>query len=96
MKKLLATTAVVLAVASPALAETSLWVLIGVDGHMGPTITYRDTARDADINIGGEGLPTFTTLAACQAALQHAIRKHAGKSHAEMKCVDYFAMAKGQ
>src|SRR5262245_43650147 len=28
-------------------AEPPLWVLIGLDGHMGPTITYRDTARDA-------------------------------------------------
>jgi hypothetical protein len=32
-------------------AEPPLWVLIGLDGHMGPTITYRDTARDADIHV---------------------------------------------
>src|SRR4051794_33163891 len=49
---------------------------------MGPTITYRDTARDADIHVD-EGLPTFTTAAACQAALRRAIKKYAGKSHAE-------------
>jgi hypothetical protein len=38
-------------------AEPPLWILIGLDAHMGPTITYRDTARDADIHVD-EGLPT--------------------------------------
>ena len=81
-------------------AEPPLWVLIGLDGHMGPTITYRDTARDADIHVD-EGLPTFTTAAACQAALRHAIKKYAGKSHAEgnygsFSCLNYPIMVKGQ
>ena len=81
-------------------AEPALWVLIGLDGHKGPTITYRDTARDADIHVD-EGLPTFTTAAACQAALRHAIKKYAGKSHAEgnygsFSCLNYSTMVKGQ
>ncbi len=81
-------------------AEPPLWVLIGLDGHMGPTITYRDTARDADIHVD-EGLPTFTTAAACRAALRHAIKKYSGKSHAEgnygsFLCLNYSTMIHGQ
>jgi hypothetical protein len=69
--------------------ESPLWVLIGLDGHMGPTITSRDTAQDADIHVD-EGLPTFTTAAACHAALRHAIKKYAGKSHAEGNYGSFF------
>ena len=69
-------------------AEPPLWVLIGLDAHMGPTITYRDTARDADIHVD-EGLPTFTTAAACQAALRHAIKKYAG-SHMQRETTAVF------
>jgi hypothetical protein len=81
-------------------AEPPLWVLIALAAHMGPTITYRDTARDADIHVD-EGLPTFTTAAACQAALRRAIKKYAGKSHAEgnydsFLCLNYSTMVKGQ
>jgi hypothetical protein len=81
-------------------ADSPLWVLIGLDSFMGPTITYRDTARDADIHID-EGLPTFTTAAACQAALRRAIKKYAGKSHAEgnygrFLCLNYSTMVQGQ
>jgi hypothetical protein len=81
-------------------AEPPLWVLIGGDGHMGPTITYGDTARDADTHVD-EGLPTFTTAVACRAALRHVIKKYAGKSHAEgnygsFLCVNYSTMVKGQ
>jgi len=74
--------------------------LIGLDGHMGPTITYRDTARDADIRVE-EGLPTFARAAACQAALRHATKKYSGKSHAEgnygsFLCLNYSIMIHGQ
>jgi hypothetical protein len=59
------------------------WVLLGLDVHMG-AVTMRDTAKDADIvSACGEGLPVFQTKAACEIALSHAIRKYAGRSHAE-------------
>ena len=85
---------------SAAAAEPPLWVLIGLDAHMGPTVTYRDTARDADIQVD-EGLPTFTTAAACQAALRHTIKKYAGKSHREgnygsFMCLNYSTLIRGQ
>ena len=93
--------AVILALTTQAVAaEPPLWVLIGLDGHMGPTITYRDTAWDADIRVE-EGLPTFATAAACHAALRHAIQKYSGKSHAEgnygsFLCLNYLTVIHGQ
>jgi hypothetical protein len=64
-------------------SETHSWVLLGLDVNMG-AVTVRDTARDADTtSVYGEGLPVFETRAACQAALRHAVRKYAGRSHAE-------------
>jgi hypothetical protein len=80
--------------AQPASPAEATWVLIGIDVHMG-AVTVRDTTRDADtVSIYGEGLPVFRTAAACQAALRHAIRKYAGRSHAEGNfgrylCVDW-------
>ena len=48
------------------------WVLLGLDVHMG-AVTMRDTARDADtVSICGEGLPVYSTKAACQVALRTA------------------------
>jgi hypothetical protein len=65
-----------------ALPPESPWVLLGIDINMG-AVTVRDTTRDADtVSVYGEGLPVFPTLAACQAALRHAIQKYAGLSHA--------------
>jgi hypothetical protein len=59
------------------------WVLLGLDVHMG-AVTMRDTARDADIvSVCGEGLPVYSSKAACQVALRHAIQKYSGRSHAE-------------
>src|SRR5215472_8246296 len=98
MKKLFATAAVVVSLAS-GLAQSAppsdaTWVLLGLDVHMG-AVTLRDTAKDADtVSIYGEGLPVYQTLAACEAALRHAIEKFAGRSHAEgnfgrFLCVDW-------
>jgi hypothetical protein len=61
------------------------WVLLGLDVHMG-AVTMRDTDRDADtVSVCGEGLPVYSTKAACQVALRHAIQKYSGRSHAEGK-----------
>jgi hypothetical protein len=82
------------ALAQPAPPANATWVLIGLDIHMG-AVTMRDTTRDADtVSVYGEGLPVFQTQAACRAALHHAIRKYAGRSHAEGNfgrylCVDW-------
>ena len=77
------------------------WVLLGLDVHMG-AVTMRDTARDADtVSICGEGLPVYSTKAACQAALRHAIQKYSGRSHAEgnygsFLCTDFTTWTHGQ
>jgi hypothetical protein len=83
-----------IAPAQPAPPADATWVLMGLDIHMG-AVTVRDTARDADVvSAYGEGLPVFQSSAACQAALRHAIRKYAGRSHAggdfgRYLCVDW-------
>jgi hypothetical protein len=77
------------------------WVLLGLDVHMG-AVTARDTAADADtVSVYGEGLPVYQTAAACQAALRHALRKYADKSHAEgnygnFLCTDLRTWAQGR
>ena len=77
------------------------WVLLGLDVHMG-AVTMRDTARDADtVSVCGEGLPIYSTKAACQAALRHAIQKYSGRSHGEgnygsFLCADYRTWTHGQ
>lgn len=59
------------------------WVLLGLDVNNG-AVTVRDTAKDADtVSVYGEGLPVYQTKAACRAALRHAIKKYAGRSHVE-------------
>jgi hypothetical protein len=77
------------------------WVLLGLDVHMG-AVTARDTARDADtVSVCGEGLPVYSSKAACQAALRHAIQKYSGRSHAEgnygsFLCTDFTTWTRGQ
>ena len=98
MNKLFAMAAVVVGLApwlpQPAPLTDATWVLLGLDVHMG-AITVRDTAADADtVSVYGEGLPVYQTAAACQVALQHAIQKYAGRSHAEgnmgrFRCVNW-------
>jgi hypothetical protein len=45
-------------------------------------VTERDTAKDANtVSVYGEGLPVYETKGACQADLQRAIQKYAGRSH---------------
>ena len=77
------------------------WVLLGLDVHMG-AVTMRDTDRDADtVSVCGEGLPVYSTKAACQVALHHAIQKYSGRSHAEgnygsFLCTDFMTWTHGQ
>jgi len=91
MNKLLAATAIagilISGSARPAppdcFSPPHTWVLLGLDVHMG-AVTMRDTDRDADtVSVCGEGLPVYSTKAACQVALRHAIQKYSGRSHAE-------------
>jgi hypothetical protein len=78
------------------------WVLLGISVFNG-AVTMRDTARDADtVSVCyGEGLPVYSTKAACQAALRHAIQKYSGRSHAEgnygsFLCTDFTTWTQGQ
>lgn len=58
------------------------WVLLGVDVYQG-AVTSRDTSRDSGVSSSfGEGLPVFHTEEECQTALNWAIEKYEGLSHA--------------
>jgi hypothetical protein len=81
-------------------AEPPLWVLIGLDGHMGPTITYRDTARDADIHVD-EGFQPSRPRQLARQPYAMRIKKYEGKSHGEgnygrFLCLNYYALIPGQ
>jgi hypothetical protein len=87
--------------AADCLSPPHTWVLLGLDVHMGAA-TMRDTRRDADtVSVCGEGLPVYSTKAACQEALRHAIQKYSGRSHAEgnygsFLCTDFATWTQGQ
>jgi len=85
MNKLFATAAVVgiLASGSASAAPSDCyslphtWVLLGA-------VSMRDTAKDTNtVSVCGEGLPVYSTKAACQTAMRRVIQKYSGRSHAE-------------
>ena len=77
------------------------WVLLGIDVHMG-AVTMRDTTKDTNtVSVCGEGLPVYSTKAACQTAMRRAIQKYSGRSHAEgnfgsFLCTDFTTWTQGQ
>ena len=77
------------------------WVLLGIDVHMG-AVTMRDTTKDTNtVSVCGEGLPVYSTKAACQTAMRRVIQKYSGRSHAEgnfgsFLCTDFMTWTQGQ
>jgi hypothetical protein len=84
------------------LHASPVWLLLGISASMGPSYFARDTAKDADIRTPEQGsLPSFSSLSECQRALQRAIAKYSGKSHAAgnyglYACVDINTWTSGE
>jgi len=101
MRKLWLISACLLAMVGQAQATEHVWVLIGVDTNTGPSASLRDTAKDSGTAPEDGGLFVYPSKAACQVDMQRAIRKYAGKSHAEgnygsFVCADILTWTRGQ